>query len=773
MVGEDGKSIAGKKIYLCKAKATENTRTSFDIRPQITLKNNESEVKFQPYTFKSSNENIVTVDNNGHVQVTGNETGTVTISCNLIDGSKGANNASLDKKITFQVIDPVTEINITGNNVVAAGRNALFVATTNPLTPTIPGVTWEVMPAKQGAKIDANGKLIIDATCKLDELEVIAKSKNNNDVIGKKTVLVNHTAIKEIRLMDDFGNTYTNQKTIKLYRQKVNEKMVTDIKLVPVIKKVDATKEMINTAFEFSSSDENIATVDQNGYVSVTGNKTGNVKIYCKAIDGKTDQKAVVSCYTNVKVVEPIRSVEISGEDVVIPKTDKTYTYSTTPVNADNKLVTWKVIPENSGVSFVKPGILHVDANCSLEEVEIQAISKENETVIGSKKVWINKSNAKTLSLKDEDGNIIEGKIVQLFRNKPCEETPTELYIKPEITWSNPEVTSNNKVYYTYTSSNTKLVNVDANGHVTLTNNRTTIEDAVEITCFAHSGGTNLSKKFTVKAMDALTGINISLPVHRSNYIVKGQTLQLDVKRLMDVPALKGKGLVYTSSNPSVATVTGKGLVKMLADSYSKVTITVAANDKSGVKASIDLYGTNTITDMLLGDYPSNKANKKYMFFLNEGKEEALNLKFNGPNEGTANLKTVCPDMEITSSNPEILEARYENGIVYLKPIKSDGTKNVTVTIQSMDGSKFARTWTFRVLDSEDILDAQMLMIPNEEMFDFEKLLENEDTGEIIEEDEGSNSIFDKEELKEDDLEEYTEEKAENVENEEFVEEDN
>ena len=186
MVGEDGKSIAGKKIYLCKAKATENTRTSFDIRPQITLKNNESEVKFQPYTFKSSNENIVTVDNNGHVQVTGNETGTVTISCNLIDGSKGANNASLDKKITFQVIDPVTEINITGNNVVAAGRNALFVATTNPLTPTIPGVTWEVMPAKQGAKIDANGKLIIDATCKLDELEVIAKSKNNNDVIGKK-----------------------------------------------------------------------------------------------------------------------------------------------------------------------------------------------------------------------------------------------------------------------------------------------------------------------------------------------------------------------------------------------------------------------------------------------------------------------------------------------------------------------------------------------------------------------------------------------------------
>ncbi|MBQ6462987.1 MAG: Ig-like domain-containing protein [Pseudobutyrivibrio sp.] len=773
LVGEDGKSIAGKKIYLCKAKATENTRTSFDIRPQITLKNNESEVKFQPYTFKSSNENIVTVDNNGHVQVTGNETGTVTISCNLIDGSKGANNASLDKKITFQVIDPVTEINITGNNVVAAGRNALFVATTNPLTPTIPGVTWEVMPAKQGAKIDANGKLIIDATCKLDELEVIAKSKNNNDVIGKKTVLVNHTAIKEIRLMDDFGNTYTNQKTIKLYRQKVNEKMVTDIKLVPVIKKVDATKEMINTAFEFSSSDENIATVDQNGYVSVTGNKTGNVKIYCKAIDGKTDQKAVVSCYTNVKVVEPIRSVEISGEDVVIPKTDKTYTYSTTPVNADNKLVTWKVIPENSGVSFVKPGILHVDANCSLEEVEIQAISKENETVIGSKKVWINKSNAKTLSLKDEDGNIIEGKIVQLFRNKPCEETPTELYIKPEITWSNPEVTSNNKVYYTYTSSNTKLVNVDANGHVTLTNNRTTIEDAVEITCFAHSGGTNLSKKFTVKAMDALTGINISLPVHRSNYIVKGQTLQLDVKRLMDVPALKGKGLVYTSSNPSVATVTGKGLVKMLADSYSKVTITVAANDKSGVKASIDLYGTNTITDMLLGDYPSNKANKKYMFFLNEGKEEALNLKFNGPNEGTANLKTVCPDMEITSSNPEILEARYENGIVYLKPIKSDGTKNVTVTIQSMDGSKFARTWTFRVLDSEDILDAQMLMIPNEEMFDFEKLLENEDTGEIIEEDEGSNSIFDKEELKEDDLEEYTEEKAENVENEEFVEEDN
>jgi len=38
LVGEDGKSIAGKKIYLCKAKATENTRTSFDIRPKITLK---------------------------------------------------------------------------------------------------------------------------------------------------------------------------------------------------------------------------------------------------------------------------------------------------------------------------------------------------------------------------------------------------------------------------------------------------------------------------------------------------------------------------------------------------------------------------------------------------------------------------------------------------------------------------------------------------------------------------------------------------------------
>ncbi len=581
LLDEDGNSIAGKKRYLCKTKVNENTKTSLDILPKITLKNPESEIKFQPYKFTSSNENIVTVDNNGHVQATGNALGKATITCSLIDGSKGAGNASLDKKITVQVIEPITEVNITGNSLVATGKSATYVAKTNPVKPTLPGVTWKVIPENQGAKIDGYGKLIVAATCKLDKVDVVATAKNNADVFSKKTVLINHTTVK-------------------------------------------------------------------------------------------------------------------------------------------------------------------------------------------------------TLTLKDEAGNLIEGKTVQLFRNKPCEETPTELYIKPEITWSNPVLADNAQVYYTYTNSNPKFVNVDSDGHVTLTNNRATTEDLAVITCVAHSGGTNVSKNFTVKAMDAITEIYISLPAHRSNYMVKGQTLQLNAVRLYDesLKALNRKGLVYTSSNPSVATVTAKGLVKMLADSYSKVTITVAANDKSGVKASIDLYGTNAITDMLMGDYPSNKANKKYKYYLNLGNEEAFALKFNGPNEGSANVKTVCPDMEITSSDPEIIEARYESGIVYLKPLKSSETKDVTITIQSMDGTKFARTWTFRVLDSEDILNTQMLKIDNADIFDLEMLLETEDieevvSEEIIEDDEESNSIIDVEELSEEDSEESSEEKVDNVEDEEIVEENN
>ena len=253
--------IKGKTISLSLSKDPSDSTDTIDSISYVIAEGNE----------------FIKVDNDG--KVTGLKEGTAKVYAIAKVGSK----EFISKEITINVKEiKITSLDVNVDDKILIGKTAQATATVKPSDTTDDqSVTWSSSD-ESIATVDQNG---VVKALKVGKVKVIATSKVRNDVVGEKEITIYDIPVDSITVENKKvsltrGETFTNSYTI-------NPSDTTDKGTVT-----------------YSSSNEEVATVDQTG--KVTALKPGKTTITIQSTERK-----VSTTYT-VDVSNPI-TVEISG----------------------------------------------------------------------------------------------------------------------------------------------------------------------------------------------------------------------------------------------------------------------------------------------------------------------------------------------------------------------------------------------------------------------------------------------------------------------------
>ena len=289
-------------------------------------------------TWKSSNSKIATVDKNGKVKAL--KVGNAIITATSTDGS----NVSAQCKI--KVVQRVTKIKLNKSiiNLSKKGKTAKLKATVLPNNAYNKSVTWKANNTKV-VTVDKKGK--IKATTNKGATYVNAIAKDGSKKKAKLLVVVG-PKVKKITL---------NKTSVTLNRGAKNR----TYQLKKSIKNKNATYK----AVAWKTSNKNVATVDNNGKVTVL--KKGTVTITAKAKDGSNKS---AKCKFTVKQLVTKLSYNNKKQVKEVYK-NKTIKFAVTvvPSNANNKGLTYsssnkKVATVNSKgvIKGIKAGTVTITA---------------------------------------------------------------------------------------------------------------------------------------------------------------------------------------------------------------------------------------------------------------------------------------------------------------------------------------------------------------------------------------------------------------------------
>ena len=289
-------------------------------------------------TWKSSNSKIATVDKNGKVKAL--KVGNATVTATSTDGS----NVSAQCKI--KVVQRVTKIKLNKSiiNLSKKGKTAKLKATVLPNNAYNKSVTWKANNTKV-VTVDKKGK--IKATTNKGATYVNAIAKDGSKKKAKLLVVVG-PKVKKITL---------NKTSVTLNRGAKNR----TYQLKKSIKNKNATYK----AVAWKTSNKNVATVDNNGKVTVL--KKGTVTITAKAKDGSNKS---AKCKFTVKQLVTKLSYNNKKQVKEVYKNKKMkFAVTVAPSNANNKGLTYsssnkKVATVNSKgvVKGIKAGTVTITA---------------------------------------------------------------------------------------------------------------------------------------------------------------------------------------------------------------------------------------------------------------------------------------------------------------------------------------------------------------------------------------------------------------------------
>ncbi len=308
--------------------------------------------------------------------------------------------------------------------------------------------------------------------------------------------------------------------------------------------KVQPTKASLE-GLKWSSADEEIASVDQNG--NVTGLKKGTTTITAVTIGGKK-----ASC--TVKVLVPIEQISLP-ESVEIPIRGKLQLKQVIfPENAEAKKLTWKATGKNISVS--KSGLVQ-----GLKAGDGTVTLTTDRGVTATVQVTVTQK-ATTISFKDKEIKV------------PIGGTAT---LKPTF---GPK--GSNRWTVTFTSANTDIATVDENG-------------VISGHCL---GKTKITAKLHNKKTATIT-VKVIIPVEEvhipeSAELACGKTLTLKPEYLPENAT--EKKVKWTSLSPKVASVITGGVVRGL----KAGTAVIRAKTDNGVVAECTVIVYKPVTQVKL-----------------------------------------------------------------------------------------------------------------------------------------------------------------------------
>ena len=420
-------------------------------------------------TWKSDNEGVAIVDNNGNV--TAKAAGTATITATA-DGKSASCKVTVNGQTTVPVAS--VELNQTTLELIA-GKEATLTATVKPDDATNKTVTWS-SNNETVATVDNNGKVTAKAageaiitakvgdkqvTCnvKVTAAEVAVESVTLDQsslelIAGKEATLTatvkpdnatNRTVAWEsnatnVATVDNNGKVTAKAAGEAIITAKVGDKQVTcnvkvtaaevavesvtldqssleliagkEATLTATVKPDNAT----NRTVAWESNATNVATVDNNG--KVTAKAEGTAIITAKAGD-KTATCTVTVTKADVKVTQ----ITISGKNTLNVNDVATLTADVQPGDATNKTVVWTsenpdvVKVENGKVTALMPG-----------QAVIKATAQDGSNVVGTFTIKVSVSNVDTLKAKvAEAKKAMEG--VKVSSNNGTDVAPTEKWV--------------------------------------------------------------------------------------------------------------------------------------------------------------------------------------------------------------------------------------------------------------------------------------------------------------------------------------------------------
>ena len=296
---------------------------------------------------------------------------------------------------------------------------------------------------------------------------------------------------------------------------------------------------------KWSSADEEIARVDQNG--NVTGLKKGTTMITAVTTGGKK-----ASC--TVKVLVPIERIELPESTEISVKGKLQLKPVFFPENAEAKSLTWKAT--GKAVSISKSGLVK-----ALKPGDATVTLTTDRGVAATVQVTVTRK-ATTISFKSKQIKVpINGTSV----------------LKPSF-----GPAGSNRWTVTFTSANTDIATVDENGVVS-----------------GHSlGKTKITAKLHNKKTATIT-VWVVIPVEEvripeSAELARGKTLTLKPEYLPENAT--EKKVKWTSLSPKVASVTSGGVVKGL----KAGTAVIRAKTDNGVIAECTVTVYNPVTQVKL-----------------------------------------------------------------------------------------------------------------------------------------------------------------------------
>lgn len=445
-------------------------------------------------TWSTDNAAVATVAGG---TVTAKAEGTATITVSTVNGKTAACAVTVKKNI----VNPTgIRLSQTGLSL-KAGQTAVLTATVAPENATDKTVAWT--SDNTGVATVANGTVTAVAN---GTATITAATVNGKTATCTVTVT---TDVESVTL--DQTEAIVGKGTTLTLKAVINPSTASDKSLTWV------------------SSNEKVATVDQNG--TVTGVKAGTADITVKAAN---DKSAV--CKVTVS------SVTLNAKTVPLQVKKSTTALKATVSAKGDSVESWK----SSNTKVVKVNSKgKLTATSKTGKATVTVTTKSGAKASCTVKVQKGKVTAKSISLSSTKMTLLKGKSATLTV------TRNPISATEKITWS---------------SSDKKVATVNSKGKVTA-------KKAGKATITAKtSNGKKATCKVTVK--------NATVKLVKTSGTVKvGQSLQIKIKSTFPKD---DKVKSYKSSNKKVATVDKNGKVTGKKKGTAKITVTM----KSGAKAT-------------------------------------------------------------------------------------------------------------------------------------------------------------------------------------------
>ena len=372
-------------------------------------------------------------------------------------------------------------------------------------------------------KKDKNGKILVENN------KIFVRGKE----LGKATILVETS--KEKRAMS-YVTVHQEPTSIELTASGHILDISSAIKSLQIKPTIYPSTANYKTGIKWTSSNNDIAVVDENGFV--TGISNGDVTITATTENGKT-------ATWNVTVISTPLSIGLDKENVTLDiSTNKTYQFKATiyPSTANTDIgLTWSS-SDNSVATVNKDGVVTGVKNGTT----VITVVTENKKVT-SASVTVQTSPV-SISISPSSATIdlsAENKSVQLKATI----SPNTTNIKDKITW---------------TSTNNNIATVDSNGLV-----RGYANGTVTITATTANGK---STKATITVQTSPTSITLSTnKIVLEKYTNKNYQLKATVR---PTNANVYTNVSWTSSNNGIVTVNGNGYVTAIGTGTATITAT-------------------------------------------------------------------------------------------------------------------------------------------------------------------------------------------------------